>query len=263
MDTTATITYRGQVRSTAPARAGHPGGHGASHGPGHPCLADAGPGTHAERRRIADELHDVLGVRLVALLLQARRLADHPDAEVRDTSRRLDHLVQQMMSEVRTLVGTLHAPTRAPHRQPVPTAVDDALPCLTTHLAELAASFPDDRVRLDVRHPVPSPALPAEVALAAAHVAAEGIVNAVRHGTGRVDVVVHLADALVVDVRNTTWHADAQASPLPPSGGHGLHAMRRRVEERGGTFHAAHAPDGRFTLRATFDLAPGAARSRA
>lgn len=254
MDTiTVTTAHRAQQHSTAR--------HG--HGPGHPCLADAGPGTHAERRRIADELHDVLGVRLVALLLQARRLADHPDPEVRDTSHRIDHLVQQMMSEVRGLVGTLRAPARPTDEAPAPVADDDALPCLTAHLAELAASFPDDRVRLDVRHPVPSPPLAADVALAAAHVAAEGMANAVRHGTGRVDVVVHLDDALVVEVRNTTWHAELHGSPLPPSGGHGLHAMRRRVEAHGGRFHAAAGPDGRFTLHAAFDLAPGTAHTRA
>jgi len=257
MDTTAatgTITYREQTCTVPRARHGH--------GPGHPCLAEADPGTRAERRRIADELHDVLGVRLVALLLQARRLSDHPDAEVRAMSCQLDHLVQQTMSEVRALVGALHAPAD-PVEVGLTSDGDDGLPCLTAHLAELAASFPDDRVHLDVQHTVPPPPVTGELALAAAHVAAEGIVNGVRHGTGRVDVRLRLDDVLVVDVRNATSGPDEHGPPLPGSGGHGLHAMRRRVETHGGTFHAAHGPDGRFTLRAVLDLTPGTARPRA
>src|ERR1700691_4033611 len=63
----------------------------------------------SERRRIARELHDSLGQYLVGLKLNAHMLRQSPERQ--DLWSEADNLMEQCMSEVRTLSYLLHPPT--------------------------------------------------------------------------------------------------------------------------------------------------------
>jgi signal transduction histidine kinase len=90
------------------------------------------------------------------------------------------------------------------------------------------------------------------VELSAYRIAQEALTNSLEHAPGsRACLRVHYAsDALDVEVTD-----DGPGSPFAAPG-HGLIGMRERVELFGGTFTAGARPDGGFTVRAQFPLAP-------
>ncbi len=97
------------------------------------------------------------------------------------------------------------------------------------------------------------PALPAAVEVAALRIAVEAVTNAVRHSGGR-SCRVRLGtagDALVLEVH------DDGTSARPWTPGVGLHAMRERTAELGGTLSAGPAESGGATVTATFPLPRG------
>src|SRR5919106_5984361 len=77
---------------------------------------------HAERRRIAGELHDRLGHRLVVIAMHARRLARAGDRRWSGAAL-LDELAQQAIRDMRQMVGVLRG---VPNRQaPSPSVTED------------------------------------------------------------------------------------------------------------------------------------------
>ena len=103
------------------------------------------------------------------------------------------------------------------------------------------------RVRVDV--PPDVPALPAAVEVAAYRIATEALTNIARHSqAGSAVVRLTYGDGFEVSVSDD----GPTSGPWPP--GTGLLAMRERVAELGGAFHAGPSPAG-GRVHATFPLA--------
>jgi signal transduction histidine kinase len=181
-----------------------------------------------ERRRIAQDLHDGLQVRLVLLGLQAARLALDADgpAGCREGATALRTGLDAAAAELRDLV---HAVMPAP-------LVERGLCAATEDLV--------DRVPVPTRLSlgVPDGVLPAPVQNTAYFVVAEGLANALKHARAtQLSVrVAHEGHRLVVEVGDDgVGGADLDA-------GTGLRGLADRVDVLGGTLRVT-SPDGAGT----------------
>jgi signal transduction histidine kinase len=185
----------------------------------------------AERARIAQELHDVVGHEVTLIAIQAEAAtaalsvsperAAEPVEAIRTTAHRT-------LAEIRSVLDLL-----APH--------DDHGEEDLAALAERAraAGIPNT---LSVTGTPPPDEAPA--ALAVRRIVRECLTNAGRHASREV-VMITVAwdrDAVCVEATNP-----AGASG-PPAGGRGLVGMRHRAELLGGTF-SAQIVDHAFTVR--------------
>src|SRR6266508_2144989 len=95
-----------------------------------------------ERRRIADELHDIVGHRLVVIATLSRRTATLSPA-LGPQLRHIDEAAQAPMSDIREVLGVL--------RKPDPTTVDVASdPTLADMLARVIAWVPRDLLPVEL-----------------------------------------------------------------------------------------------------------------
>jgi signal transduction histidine kinase len=180
-----------------------------------------------ERRRLRRDLHDGLGPTLTGVAFAAdaaRNVLDGDPERAADLMAGLRRDVADAIGEIRRLVEGLRPP-----------AVDELglVGALTQQATRMHGA--DGRplaVRVDV--PVPLPALPAAVEVAAYRIVVEALTNVARH-TGSHDAVVALepdGDRLRIAVRD----GGAAAAEWAP--GVGLNSMRERAEQLGGTFRA-------------------------
>jgi signal transduction histidine kinase len=188
----------------------------------------------AERSRIARDLHDDLGQRVVLLetVIDAAlksRAPDHARSVLRSTRRRL----REMAASIHTLVHTLH---------PAKLKLLGLLPTLEAFCRDITAEG-GQRVRF-AAHDVP-PGMDEDVVLCIFRVVQEAVQNALKH-SGATTIDVHLAGAgpwLTLRVSDDGTGFDPNG---PASGGLGLLTMRERVELAGGTLTVNAAP-GRGT----------------
>jgi signal transduction histidine kinase len=190
----------------------------------------------AERGRIAGDLHDVLAHSLSGAALQlqgARRLMERDPADPAAASAvtRAAELVKEGLADARRAVGALRGGE-------LPTI--DRLPALVEQVR--------GDLGLDVRLLVegaPGLELTGEQSLALYRGAQEALTNAARYAPG-----ARVAVTLRHDGPCTTLTVeDSGAGRAPPplagaGGGHGLSAMRERIERAGGTMSAGPAGDG-------------------
>ncbi|MGB6387559.1 MAG: MEDS domain-containing protein [Terriglobales bacterium] len=180
----------------------------------------------SERRRIARELHDSLGQYLVGLKLNAHMLRQSPERE--DLWSEADKLMEQCMSEVRTLSYLLHPPT-----------MDAA------GFASAARWYVEgygQRSGLDVTLDVPSDLdrLPDAIELALFRVLQEALTNVHRHsGASAADVLVRQdAEQVVLQIKDNGRGIPAELlSHFHATGagtGVGIAGIRERVRELGG-----------------------------
>jgi signal transduction histidine kinase len=200
-----------------------------------------------ERRRIAAELHDLVGHSLGVLLLHVtgarRRVRDDPDAS-EEALRQAEAIGRAGLTEIRRGVAALRHEAET-GLTPTPGAAD--VPELVERTAATGAAV-DLTVTGDLD------AVEAIVGLAAYRVVQESLANATRHAPGapvevRVDV---WPEAVEVTVSDT-----AAAQPPPGPGGIGLVGMRERVEALGGTLDAGARAAG-WRVRARIPRAPRA-----
>jgi len=184
-----------------------------------------------ERRRIARDVHDLVGHGLAAMLLHltgARHVlrrdpdaADEALAEAETAGRR-------SMAELRSVMALLRAADDSGIDAPVP-GLADVVRLTTDAGVELAVEGDLD---------VPEPA----VGLAAYRIVAEALTNARRHAP-QAPTRVRLAvtgDTVIVDV--TSFGATEPARDGRPR--YGLVGMRERAETVGGAVTAGPGPDG-------------------
>jgi signal transduction histidine kinase len=200
----------------------------------------------AERLRVAQEVHDVVGHGLAAITMQAdialhllaKQPGDARQAEAALTA--ISRTSKESLDELRVTLGAVRS--GAPEdRAPAPGL--DRLGDLIdrTRAVGVPVSFAVDGQASD---------LPAAVHLAAYRVVQEALTNVLRHaGTATAAVRVVVTDeALSVEVTDT-----GRGGPIR-SGGHGLAGMRERVTALGGELSAGPDPGGGFAVRATVPL---------
>jgi two-component system, NarL family, sensor histidine kinase UhpB len=179
----------------------------------------------AERRRIAQELHDQIGQNLTAVVLELRRVRARIDGGEAEALADAQELARETLEEVRRISYDLR-----------PAALDDlglasALRSLCTGIEKRAGIA----VEVEVRDALP--ALDGQVELAVYRVAQEALTNAARHARCRTvrvflgpvddDVVLRVADDGV-----------GMDGGFP---GGGLRGMRERAVAVGALFEARSA----------------------
>ncbi|WP_454086319.1 sensor histidine kinase [Georgenia sp. Marseille-Q6866] len=204
---------------------------------------------HAERTRMAGDLHDALASLLSAIAIhsEAALSAPRPDEEDRAARRDRQALTAirsasvAALREMRAMIDLLRTGDEA-----------RTSPARLAELDALAAGFRGQGMELTVASPAASPELPAAVDQAAYRIVQESLANALKHGrSGPVDVTIALTGAAVrVEVANAV---DGVLPPSPAGTGVGLLTMRERAEALGGSFHAGPS-DGRWHVRTTIPL---------
>jgi signal transduction histidine kinase len=181
-----------------------------------------------ERRRIAQDLHDGLQVRLVVLAMEAQMMANDAGAGPagREAATGLRRGIDEAAAELRTLAHAV-----------MPTAlVQRGLAAATEDLVDRVA------VPVHLDSSVVDGVLPAVVEGTAYFVVAEALANALKHAHAT-QLCVRLAveaDELTVEV-----HDDGVGGVVPGSGT-GLRGLADRVDAAGGTLHV-DSPSGRGT----------------
>ena len=189
-----------------------------------------------ERRRVAREIHDVVGHALGVIVVQAgaERATLPPGASqsTRDTLGVIERTGRNALVEMRRLVDVMNTTDAAPGpRSPLPGL---------GQIDELLASL--DSAGLATRlHVEGAPVtLPDGLDLSAFRVVQEALTNTLRHaGPARADVTLrYLPSALEIDVVDD---GERQAHPSS-SPGHGLTGMGERSRCSEGACAAARAP---------------------
>jgi signal transduction histidine kinase len=207
----------------------------------------AAEAAHAERRRIARELHDVIAHTLSVMVVQAgaaRRTVGRDVDRAEEALVTVEATGRAALHELRRLLGFVgEAPGDAP-LGPQPTTADIAR--LVRRAG--AAGLP---TRLDVQG-TPGP-LPAGAEVAVYRIVQEALTNALKHAGHGATATVRLRwldDALELEVADDGGGAAVRAGAVLPGGGHGLVGMRERVALYRGEVEAGPLATGGFAVRA-------------
>jgi two-component system, NarL family, sensor histidine kinase UhpB len=189
----------------------------------------------AERRRIAQELHDQIGQNLTAVLLDAERLGEQLDGEAEQILDDMAALAREILDELRRISYELR-----------PAVLDDLG---LASAIEALCSGTGRRAGIDVSHSVDVlvPVLDPDLELTIFRITQEAITNAVRH-SGCTSVTVRLAaDTGTV----TLMVADDGCGPEGAQPGGGIRGMRERAHAIGGRLDITGSPAGgtRVSLR--------------
>ena len=185
-------------------------------------------GQEAERKRVAQELHDEVGQALTAVMLELSRLAKRAPAELEDELREAQETTRASLDDVRRIA-----------RQLRPEALDDL--GLVPALGALATTFADRTGMRVARHLDEGvPPLSPDAELALFRVAQESLTNAVRHaGTPSVDLYLEpVDDGVVLRVRDYGKGLNGARS------GSGIRGMRERAVLVGGELSIEQPPGG-------------------
>ncbi|MFF0730533.1 HAMP domain-containing sensor histidine kinase [Streptomyces chartreusis] len=189
----------------------------------------------AERRRIAQELHDEVGQSMTAILLVLKRAADDAPEPLREDLQQAQEITRESLDEVRRLVRRLR-----------PGVLEDlGLVSALTSLSQDFATHTGLRVvrRLDGD----LPALDHESELVLYRVAQESLTNAARHADARrVEVSLHGADeAVVLEIADDGRGIEAACE------GAGIRGMRERALLAGATLDIISTPGTGTRIRLT------------
>lgn len=197
----------------------------------------------AERLRVAQEVHDVVGHGLAAINMQAEialHLLAKGESDASGALTAISRTSRESLDELRATLGAVRR------------GEDDRAPA--PGLARLDALVDRTRavgvpVSVDVDGPVTG--LPAAVDLAAYRIVQESLTNVLRHaGTATAAVRVSVAEAgVTVEVSDT-----GRGGTPAVNGGHGLAGMRERVTALGGSLNAGPRPEGGFAVTATLPV---------
>jgi signal transduction histidine kinase len=206
----------------------------------------------AERRRIAREMHDVLGHRISLLSVHAGALEFRPDAsaeEVAEAAGVIRATAQAALEELRGVIGVLRDDgDEAPLQRPQPTIAQ--IPELVDE-SRVAGMHVDWHV--DVAEPSE---IPAALGRTAYRVVQEGLTNARKHAPAAgVEVNIHSGPPLTVEVVSRATLGSPLVDTLPGTGT-GLVGLAERVALAGGDLEHGPDPAGNFVLRATLPWTP-------
>ncbi|MFD6175781.1 MULTISPECIES: sensor histidine kinase [unclassified Isoptericola] len=205
----------------------------------------------AERRQLADEVHDLVGhelsvIGMRAALLQLRTTGDE------------SLLAGQVRSDAERAVVMLHETVATLHRTPWADPAEADVAAVVERFRRAGADVhldgdPDALARASV-----------STRVTAHRVVREALTNAARHAPGdAVTVAVRGAgDTVTLEVRT---HGSGGPSPARDEReGRGLESLRRRVEAIGGAWQVSthgdgHRVEARLPMRATLEPEPAAA----
>ncbi len=207
------------------------------------AVAEAG---NQERRRIANDLHEVLGQQLAGVAYMARNLAGRLQADGRDDD-------AGAAAEIADLLGESVRQTRGLARSlcPVNLTVEGLMTALRTHAEDVSELY---ACRCRFRCPRPVPVEEPGVATHLYHIAREAVAAAVHRGHAE-NVTIHLAGeggGLRLEVADD----GAETREPPPRGGMGRRIMAYRAAVIGGTLTVTSRPGEGTTVRCTLP-APG------
>lgn len=197
-----------------------------------------------ERRRIARELHDVIGHSMSLIAVKAtvaNHVADARPQEVRAALAVIEQTSRSTLTEIHRVLDLLRSdgdPEQA--RLSVPGMAD--LPELAAHARSAGVE-----VDLTVREET---APPRAVAVSVYRIVQQALTNVVTHAAPTrcsVTVDVDGREAVIEVVDDGPRHG---RPPRPGHGGHGLIGMRERAMMYGGTFSAGRRPEGGFRVSA-------------
>ncbi|MGY0020329.1 histidine kinase [Streptomyces sp. YJ-C3] len=199
----------------------------------------------AERRRVAQELHDEVGQTLTAVLLELKGAADQAGPPLQDDLHRIQETTRAGLDEIRRIARRLR-----------PGVLEEL--GLVSALRSLANEYTDwaDTV-VDSRLAPHLPSLGDEAELVVYRVAQEGLTNVVRHaGASRADLVVSAADDRVtLLIRDNGRGIGSRAE------GAGIRGMRERALLVGADLTVAPAEGGGTLVRLDVPVtAPGRGR---
>ncbi|WP_351228977.1 sensor histidine kinase [Streptomyces sp. NPDC002133] len=191
----------------------------------------------AERRRIAQELHDEVGQSMTAILLALKRASDEAEANepLRDELQQAQEITRESLDEVRRLVRRLR-----------PSVLDDlglisALTSLTTEFAT------HTELRVLRQFDPDLPALDQQTELVLYRVAQEALTNVARHAEAdRVEVSLRHAKGVVV----LSVTDDGRGTGVAPEGA-GIRGMRERALLTGATLDITSQPKAGTQVRLT------------
>lgn len=203
-----------------------------------------------ERLRIARDLHDVVAHHIALVNVQAGVAAHVMDKRPDQAKEALAHVREasrHALGELRATVGLLR-------QSGDPEAPTEPAPGLD-RLDELAATFRNAGLRVEVARADQGTELPAAVGLAAYRIVQEALTNVQKHaGAARAEVSVvrvgpHI-EVTVLDDGSDDGHDPA------PGGGHGLLGMRERVTALRGTLTTGPRFGGGFRVHAILPVEP-------
>ncbi|MGW0192405.1 sensor histidine kinase [Nonomuraea sp. NPDC003201] len=203
-----------------------------------------------ERRRIARELHDVIGHSMSLIAVKAtvaNHVADVRPEEVRAALAVIEQTSRSTLAEIRRVLGLLRSDGDLQETDvPVPGMAN---------LPELAAHARSAGVEVDLTVRAEAELSPA-VAVSVYRIVQQALTNVVTHaGPTHCSVTVDVDGwAAVIEVVD-----DGPRHGRPPRtapGGHGLIGMRERVKMYGGTFSAEFRPEGGFRVAARLPYNP-------
>jgi signal transduction histidine kinase len=203
---------------------------------------------HAERTRIAREMHDVLAHRISLLSMHAGALEFRPDAtpeEIERAAAVIRASAHQALEDLRAMIGLLRDTSdgEAP-APPQPTLA--ALPAL---LEESRAA--GMRLHADLRV-ADLEAVPDPTGRHALRIVQEALTNARKHAVAEpveLRIAGERGEGLTIDVSNPT-PVLASGEPEIPGSGTGLVGLVERVTLSGGTLEHGRDERGVFHLRA-------------
>ncbi|MFE7131012.1 sensor histidine kinase [Streptomyces sp. NPDC057638] len=204
-----------------------------------------------ERRRIARELHDGAGHRMLAIVMHARRLGAE-NSEAAAAAETIEELAVQAGRDVRGALGCLP-------RQDRPGQVDGPL---TDRVVALGVDLPEVGLRARFTNVGAEVNVHARVRHEALRLIQEGVTNAIKHGDGPIDVGVTFGDRLEVTITNgpraergaPTFQKAGRLGRSLPGGGQGIPNMRRRAYELGGDLDFRRLPGGGVRIAAVLPL---------
>jgi signal transduction histidine kinase len=187
-----------------------------------------------ERRRLRRDLHDGLGPALTGVMLQADlagKLVPVDQAQAID-----------LLAEIRRQAGTAVEEIRRVAYALRPPALDELglFVALRQQIAQLGHRPDGPPMIIDADLPDLDRDLPAAVESAAYRITVEALTNALRHSSAQqVHLRIRLGRDLFIEVTD-----DGSPSDLPWQAGVGLHSMRERAAELGGTCLAGPTDSG-------------------
>ncbi|MGN2638572.1 sensor histidine kinase [Nocardia takedensis] len=206
----------------------------------------------AERRRMARELHDIIGSTVTVMMLQAagaRRVMTTDPPRADNALAAVDELGAQALGELHRLLGLLRA---------TDDVIGDSVAELSglAQLTGLLSALRSAGMRIDLAETGTRAHLDPSVDLTCFRVIQEALTNVARHVGPQADPTVTLA--WTPSLLTITVEDDGTTEPparTHAGGGKGLIGLAERVAIAGGTFDAGPRPRGGFRLEARLPCA--------